>query len=97
MIEFDGIQFNDFISGRIMAALIEHDASLAELGHDQVPNRVSRPLFMSAIAQVNSLPFLPKVAEFCDASLLDACDPALMTRGGFTPLYSCGSTSGSGI
>ena len=86
MIEFDGIQFNDFISGRIMAALIEHDASLAELGHDQVPNRVSRPLFMSAIAQVNSLPFLPKVAEFCDASLLDACDPALMTRGGFTPL-----------
>ena len=38
MIEFDGIQFNDFISGRIMAALIDHDASLAELGHDQVPN-----------------------------------------------------------
>ncbi|HBM78320.1 MAG TPA: general secretion pathway protein GspE [Verrucomicrobiales bacterium] len=86
MIEFDGIQFNDFISGRIMAALIEHDASLTELGHDQVPNRVSRPLFMSAIAQVNSLPFLPKVAEFCDASLLDDCDPALLTRGGFTPL-----------
>ena len=86
MIEFDGIQFNDFISGRIMAALIEHDSSLTELGHDQVPNRVSRPLFMSAIAQVNGLPFLPKVAEFCDASLLEACDPALMTRGGFTPL-----------
>ena len=32
MIEFDGIQFNDLISGRIMDALAEHDASLAELG-----------------------------------------------------------------
>jgi type II secretory ATPase GspE/PulE/Tfp pilus assembly ATPase PilB-like protein len=86
MIEFDGIQFNDLISGRVMDALGAHDASLAELGHDQVPNRVSRPLFMSAIAQVNSLPFLPKIAEFCESELLDACDPALLTRGGFTPL-----------
>jgi type II secretory ATPase GspE/PulE/Tfp pilus assembly ATPase PilB-like protein len=86
MIEFDGIQFNDLISGRVMDALAEHDASLADLGHDQVPNRVSRPLFMSAIAQVNSLPFLPKIAEFCESELLDACDPALLTRGGFTPL-----------
>jgi type II secretory ATPase GspE/PulE/Tfp pilus assembly ATPase PilB-like protein len=86
MIEFDGIQFNDLISGRVMDALAEHDASLAELGHDQVPNRVSRPLFMSAIAQINGLPFLPKSAEFCESELLDACDPALLTRGGFTPL-----------
>jgi type II secretory ATPase GspE/PulE/Tfp pilus assembly ATPase PilB-like protein len=86
MIEFDGIQFNDLISGRVMDALAEHDASLAELGHDQVPNRVSRPLFMSAIAQINGLPFLPKSAEFCEPELLDACDPALLTRGGFTPL-----------
>jgi type II secretory ATPase GspE/PulE/Tfp pilus assembly ATPase PilB-like protein len=86
MIEFDGIQFNDLISGRVMDALAEHDPSLAELGHDQVPNRVSRPLFMSAIAQINGLPFLPKCAEFCESELLDACDPALLTRGGFTPL-----------
>ncbi|MBB07836.1 MAG: general secretion pathway protein GspE [Roseibacillus sp.] len=90
MIEFDGIQFNDLISGRIMDALAEHDASLSELGQDQVPNRVSRPLFMSAIAQVNGLPFLPRIAEFCEASLLDACDPALLTRGGFTPLCTHG-------
>ena len=90
MIEFDGIQFNDLISGRVMDALAAHDSSLAELGHDQVPNRVSRPLFMSAIAQVNGLPFLPKIAEFCDPPLLDACDPALLTRGGFTPLCSYG-------
>ena len=86
MIEFDGIQFNDLISSRVMAALAEHDPSLADLGHDQVPNRVSRPLFMSAIAQVNGLPFLPRIAEFCDSTLLDACDPTLLTRGGFTPL-----------
>ena len=90
MIEFDGIQFNDLISSRLMATLAEHDSSLAELGHDQVPNRVSRPLFMSAIAQVNGLPFLPRIAEFCDSALLDACDPALLTRGGFTPLCTHG-------
>ena len=34
MIEFDGIQFNDLISGRVMEALAAHDSSLAELGHD---------------------------------------------------------------
>ncbi|MFP6857997.1 MAG: ATPase, T2SS/T4P/T4SS family [Roseibacillus sp.] len=91
MIEFDGIQFNDLISGGVMDALAEHDVSLAELGHDQVPNRVSRPLFMAAIAQLNSLPFLPKIAEFCEPSLLEVCDPALLTRGGFTPLCSHGN------
>ena len=69
MIEFDGIQFNDLISNRVMDALAEHDAALAELGHDQVPNRVSRPLFMSAVAQVNGLPFLPKIATASYTSL----------------------------
>ena len=86
MIEFDGIHFNDLISQRIMEALAMHDGSLASLAHDQVPNRVSRSLFMSAAAQINGLPFMPKVAEFCDADLLEHCDPALLTRGGFTPL-----------
>ena len=71
MIEFDGMQFNDLISGGVMDALAEHDVSLAELGHDQVPNRVSRPQFMAAIAQLNGLPFLPKIAEFCKPSLLE--------------------------
>lgn len=90
MIEFDGIQFNDLISKRIMDVLAEHDQSLADIGHDQVSNRVSRAMFMSAIAQVNGLPFLPKIAEYCDSALLNACDPALLTRGGFTPLCQHG-------
>lgn len=86
MIEFDGIHFNELISARIMGALINHDATLAGLSHDQIPNRVSRSLFMAATAQVNDLPFMPKVAEFCDPAFLEVCDPALLTRGGFTPL-----------
>ena len=86
MIEYDGIQFNDLISARIMKALAAHDGGLGGLAHDQVPNRVSRPLFMAAAAQINNLPFMPKVAEFCDPALLESCDPALLTRGGFTPL-----------
>ncbi len=90
MIEYDGIQFNDLISERVMSALAEHDAGLAELAHDQVPNRVSRPLFMAAVARVNGLPFLPKIAEFCDAELLDSCDAALLTKGGFIPLCTHG-------
>jgi len=86
MIDYDGIQFNDLISKRIMAALADHDATLASITHDQIPNRVSRGLFMAAAAQVNDLPFLPKIAEFCEAELLENCDPALLTRGGFTPI-----------
>ena len=86
MIEYDGIEFNDLISERIISALSDHDASLAGLAHDQIPNRVSRALFMAAAAQINGLPFLPKIAEFCESELLENCDPALLTRGGFTPV-----------
>jgi type II secretory ATPase GspE/PulE/Tfp pilus assembly ATPase PilB-like protein len=90
MIDFDGIQFNDLISQKIMGVLAECDAALGQLAHDQVPNRVSRSLFMAAAARVNNLPFLPKIAEFCDPALVENCDPAVLTRGGFTPVSTHG-------
>ena len=85
MIEFDGISFNELISRRIMGELGEHDPSYSELGQDQVPNRVTRYSFMAAIAKINGLPFLPKVAEFCDGTLHATCDSTVMTRGFFAP------------
>ncbi len=90
MIEFDGITFNDLISRRIMGELAGHDPSYAELAQDQVPNRVTRYSFMAAVAKINGLPFFPKVAEFCDASLHGACDSTVMTRGFFAPLCMSG-------
>lgn len=86
MIDFDGIQFNELISKQIMQVLGEHDPNFAELDHDQVQNRVTKTTFMAAVAQINSLAFFPKVAEFCDDELLQKCDPSALTRGGFTPL-----------
>jgi hypothetical protein len=71
MIEFDGLQFNDLISKQIMESLAAHDAEFAEITHDQVQNRVTKAVFMAAIAQLNGLAFFPKVAEFCDGSLLE--------------------------
>ncbi len=90
MIEFDGITFNELISRRIMGELGEHDPSYSELGQDQVPNRVTRYSFMAAIAKINGLPFLPKVAEFCDGTLHATCDSTVMTRGFFAPLCLSG-------
>ncbi|MGD7653495.1 MAG: GspE/PulE family protein [Verrucomicrobiales bacterium] len=90
MIEFDGISFNDLISSRIMKELAGHDPGYAELSQDQVGNRVTRFSFMAAIARINGLPFFPKVAEFCDASLHGACDSTVMTRGFFAPLCMAG-------
>jgi type II secretory ATPase GspE/PulE/Tfp pilus assembly ATPase PilB-like protein len=86
MIEFDGIAFNESISRRIMTALAEHSPAFEDLAHDQVANRVTRYSFMAAVAQINGLPFFPKIAEFCDPALHANCDPAVMTRGFFTPL-----------
>ena len=86
MIEFDGISFNEMISRRIMTELAGHDPSFAELSQDQVPNRVTRFSFMAAVAKINGLPFFPKVAEFCDATLHTYCDATVMTRGVFAPL-----------
>ena len=86
MIEFDGLHFNDFISKQIMHSLAEHDDAFAEIDHDQVQNRVTKTTFMAALAKLNGLAFFPKVAEFCDASLLERCDPSTLTRGDFTPL-----------
>ena len=91
MIEFDGISFNELISRRIMAELAQHDPSYAELAQDQVPNRVTRYSFMSALAKINGLPFFPRVAEFCDGTLHTACDATVMTRGFFAPLCLCGN------
>jgi type II secretory ATPase GspE/PulE/Tfp pilus assembly ATPase PilB-like protein len=90
MIEFDGISFNELISRRIMAELAQHDPSFTDLAQDQVPNRVTRYSFMSALAKLNGLPFFPRVAEFCDASLHACCDATVMTRSYFTPLCLCG-------
>ncbi|MEM9079753.1 MAG: ATPase, T2SS/T4P/T4SS family [Verrucomicrobiota bacterium] len=92
MIEFDGIRFNEVISDQLMACLTEHDPANAHLTHDQIPNRVQRPVFMSAVAEVNGLSFLPQVAEFCEAHLLEKCDPAVLTREGFTPLCETGDS-----
>ena len=86
MIEFDGISFNELISRRIMAELAQHDPSYTDLGHDQVPNRVTRFSFMSTLAKLNGLPFFPRVAEFCDGTLHACCDATVMTRGYFSPL-----------
>lgn len=90
MIEYDGMTFNELISGHIMRALAAHDPQYTGLGQDQVPNRVTRTCFMAALAKLNGLPFFPKVAEFCDASLHTWCDPTVMTRGLFTPLCITG-------
>ncbi len=90
MIEFDGISFNELISRRIMSELAGHDPVYADLAQDQVPNRVTRFSFMSAIAKINGLPFFPKVAEFCDGSLHAVCDSTVMTRGFFAPLCMSG-------
>ena len=90
MIDFDGMSFNDLISGHIMRALADHDAQYADLPQDQVANRVTRSCFMAALAQINGLPFFPKVAEFCDASLHAYCDPTALTRGFFSPICISG-------
>ncbi|MBC7979083.1 MAG: general secretion pathway protein GspE, partial [Armatimonadetes bacterium] len=90
MIDFDGISFNELISKRIMTELAGHDPSFGELDQDQVPNRVTRYSFMSAVAKINGLPFFPKVADFCDASLHAYCDATVMTRGFFAPLCLSG-------
>ncbi|MFC5049940.1 GspE/PulE family protein [Rubritalea spongiae] len=86
MIEFDGLQFNELISKQLMQSLGAHDPEFAEITHDQVQNRVTKTTFMAAVAQLNGLAFFPKVAEFCDSSLLEKCDPSTLTRGDFTPL-----------
>ncbi len=90
MIDFDGMSFNELISGRIMKALADHDPQYGELPHDQVGNRVTRNCFMAALARINGLPFFPKVAEFCDASLHTYCDPTVLTRGFFSPICTTG-------
>ncbi len=86
MIEYDGIRFNALISRRIMKTLVEHDSSLAEIDPGQLEAKVTKAVFMAAIAKINNMPFFPKVAEFCESSLLEKCDPSVLTRGGFSPL-----------
>ena len=93
MIDFDSITFNELISRRIMTELAGHDPSFAGLEQDQVPNRVTRFSFMAAIAKINGLPFFPKIAEFCDASLHKYCDSTVMTRGFFAPLCMSGENT----
>lgn len=93
MIDFDGMTFNELISRRIMTELAGHDPSFANLDQNQVPNRVTRFSFMSAIANINGLPFFPKIAEFCEPSLHTHCDATVMTRGFFAPLCLSGDST----
>ena len=86
MIDFDGMRFNALISKRIIAVLEEHDSSLAGLDNAQLTAKVTKGIFMSAVAQINNIPFFPRVAEFCDGDLMSKCDPSILTREGFAPL-----------
>jgi type II secretory ATPase GspE/PulE/Tfp pilus assembly ATPase PilB-like protein len=86
MIEYDGIRFNALISRRIMKTLVDYDPALAEIDPGQLEAKVTKSVFMAAIAKINNMPFFPKVAEFCESSLLEKCDPSVLTRGGFSPL-----------
>lgn len=86
MIHFDGISFNERNSRRILTELGLHNPAHSELTQDQVPARVSRCCFMSALAQLSGLAFFPRVAEFCDGSLQARCDARFMARGFFMPL-----------
>lgn len=86
MIEFDGIRFNSLISRRIMNVLSEYDPELENIDVGQLEAKITKGVFMAAVAKVNNMPFFPKVAEFCDSGLLDKCDPSVLTRGGFSPL-----------
>ncbi len=86
MIEFEGVRYNDLISRRIRKALEEYDPRLAEVDSGQLEAKITKSVFMAAIAKVNNMAFFPKVADFCDANLLEKCDPAVLTRGGFSPI-----------
>lgn len=86
MIEFDGVRYNALISRRIQEALYEHDPSLADVDATQLEVKITKSVFMAAIAKVNNLAFFPKVADFCEIELLERCDPSVLTRGGFSPL-----------
>lgn len=86
MIEFDGISFNSLVSRRIRERLEAHDPTLKGLENAQLTAKVTKGIFMAAVAKINKMPFFPKVASFCEAELLEKCDPTVLTRGGFTPL-----------
>lgn len=86
MIDLDGITFNDRISDQIVATLKDHDPSLGTISHDQVTARVSKAMLMAAIAQINNLPFFPRIHEFADTSLARECEPRVLTRGMFVPV-----------
>lgn len=86
MIEFDGVSYNALISRQIIDVLKEHDRSFKNLTLDQVNNRVTRNIFMSAIAEINGLPYLPKVADYTEKELLEKCDAQFLSRNFFTPV-----------
>ena len=60
-------------------------------------NRVTRNCFMAALAKINGLPFFPKIAEFCDATLHTHCDPTVLYPGadlsGWVPVDANGDPS----
>ena len=86
MIEFEGVTYNALISRRIREVLEEHDPTLADIDASQLETKITKSIFMAAIAKVNNMAFFPKVGDFCDSDLLERCDPAVLTRGGFSPL-----------
>ncbi len=92
MIEIDSITFNEGISERILAKLSEHEPALANIGHDQVTSKVTRPTLMACIATIRDLPFLPKIGGLTDGALIADCDTKVLTRGMFVPLVREGDT-----
>ena len=76
MIEFEGITYNALISRRIQEVLEEHDPTLVDVDASQLETKITKSIFMAAIAKVNNMAFFPKVGDFCDSDLLERCDPA---------------------
>ena len=92
MIEVDSITFNEGISERILAKLREHEPTLANIGHDQVTSKVTRPTLMACVATIRDLPFLPKVSGLEDPEIIAACDTKVLTRGMFVPIMREGDS-----
>jgi type II secretory ATPase GspE/PulE/Tfp pilus assembly ATPase PilB-like protein len=67
-------------------ALEAYDPSLTDIDDGQLESKVTKSVFMAAVAMVNNLPYFPKVADYCESELLEKCDPSVLTRGGFSPI-----------
>ena len=55
MIEFEGVTYNALISRRIREVLEEHDPTLADIDASQLETKITKSIFMAAIAKVNQV------------------------------------------